>query len=144
MKHVHDDFKELIALLNDSNVEYLIVGGYAVNLYGYHRPTDDIDIWIAASEENADRLIRVMNQFVGKAPDRSVFTVPGKILEFGHPPMRVHMMTSISGVDFDSCYARRHAGMLDDVPTWFISLEDLRRNKHASGRHKDLADLEQI
>lgn len=143
-RHVHDQLQEFLRYLNSEKVEYLIVGGYAVNIHGYSRLTDDIDVWVAVSEENADRLMSVMQRFFGTTPQRAVFTTPGKILECGHPPTRVHIMTKISGVDFAECFERRHPAKLGDVPTNFIGLEDLKRNKRASGRLKDLADLEEL
>jgi predicted nucleotidyltransferase len=142
---LHPDFKELLNLLNEEQVEYLLIGGYAVAVYGYPRGTVDIDFWIAVTPENADRLMRAMNRFgFGNVVARDWFLDPDKVVRMGHPPYRVEILTKISGVDFINCYARRKSAVIDGVPTQVISLEDLKLNKTASGREKDLNDLKHL
>jgi hypothetical protein len=140
------DFKEFLRLLNSHRVEYLLIGGYAVAYYGYPRPTGDMDIWIAASSQNAARVTAALVEFGFRADDVPLvlFKEPGRIVRMGLPPMRLEIVTTISGVAFVSCYARRVSAVIDEAAVDIIGLDDLKTNKKASGRHKDLHDLEQL
>ena len=138
------DFKEFLRLLNSSKVEYLVIGGYAVNYHGFPRATGDLDIWIAIHPENAKRLERVMGEFGFAEATTEVFLEERKIIRMGVPPVRLEILTSISGVTFEACYARRLQTELDGVPVNLIHLDDLKLNKEASGRLKDRLDLEQL
>ena len=140
------DFREFLNLLNSHRVEYLLIGGYAVGYHGYPRPTGDMDVWIAPSPENAARVAQAVVEFGFPAEDVpvSLFTESGRIVRMGTPPMRLEIVTAISGVEFESCYVRRISVDIDGVPVKIIGLEDLKTNKKASGRHKDLNDLEQL
>jgi len=140
------DFREFLRLLNSRHVEYLLIGGYAVGYHGYPRPTGDMDIWVAVSAENAARVVQALLDFGFKSVDvpLSLFTEPGKVVRMGVPPMRLEIVTTISGVDFAACFARRTSAVIDGVPVNIIGLDDLKINKRASGRHKDLNDLEQL
>lgn len=140
------DFKEFIALLNSEGVKYLLLGGYAVNYHGHHRFTGDIDFWIAIDPENAGRVSKALQGFGFSAASvrPELFTEPGKVHMFGIKPVRVDLLTGPSGVDFNDCYARRIVDTLDGVELSIISLSDLRRNKLASGREKDLLDLKRL
>ena len=132
--------------MNSHRVEYLLIGGYAVGYHGYPRPTGDLDVWIAVSPGNAARVAKALVEFGFQAEDVPValFTEPGKIVRMGNPPMRLEIVTAISGVEFAACYARRVSAMIDDVAVSVIGLDDLKINKKASGRYKDLDDLEQL
>jgi hypothetical protein len=128
------------------HVEYLLIGGYAVGYHGYPRPTGVMDIWISVNPENADRMVKTLVDF-GFPPDAvsiSMFTEKEKIIRMGVPPMRLKIVTSISGVEFESCYIKRITAMIEDVHVNIINLDDLKINKKASGRYKDLNDLEQL
>ena len=140
------DFKEFLRLLNAHEVEYLLIGGYAVNYYGYPRATADMDIWIAIHPTNADRVVAALRNFGFDLPDLSpeLFLRNGQIIRLGVPPIRIEISTTISGVDFGECYAQRVQDTLDGVPVALISLDQLKRNKKAAGRHQDLADLEHL
>ncbi|MBI4679374.1 MAG: hypothetical protein HY748_17500 [Elusimicrobia bacterium] len=140
------DFKEFLRLLDSHRVEYLLIGGYAVAYHGYPRPTGDMDIWIAANPENAARVARTLVEFGFRPEDvpAAVFMERGRIARMGVPPMRLEIVTAISGVDFGACYAKRVSAVIDDVPVSIIALDDLKANKKASGRHKDLADLDEL
>ena len=138
------DFKEFLKLLNSSKVEYLVVGGYAVNYYGFPRATADLDIWIAISADNARRLEGVVRQFGFAQAEAATFLQPRKVIRMGVPPVRLEILTSISGVQFADCYRRRLEVELDGVTTPLIDLDDLKRNKLAAGRLKDRLDLEQL
>jgi hypothetical protein len=131
-------------LLNSSKTEYLVIGGYAVNYYGYSRATVDLDIWIAISPENAGRVAQVLRDFGFAQADAATFLEPGKVIRMGVPPIRLEILTTISGVEFAACYCRRLATEIDGIPVNLIHLDDLKRNKEASGRLKDRLDLEQL
>ena len=141
-----DDFKEFLKLLNEHGVEYLLIGGYAVGYYGYPRATNDIDIWIAVHSQNAERLVTVLRAFGFPASDlfANIFLNEEDIIRIGVPPMRIEIIPSISGVDFDTCYAERIVDTIDEIQVNLISLEHLKTNKKASGRFKDLDDLEHL
>jgi predicted nucleotidyltransferase len=140
------DFKDFLRLLNDEKVDYLLIGGYAVGYYGYPRATNDIDIWIAIHPENAQKVVNVLKKFGFNAPELGpeLFLQQDKIIRMGHPPMRIKILTSISGVEFDECLQRKKVDTLAGISVNLISLKDLKRNKKASGRHKDLDDLENL
>jgi predicted nucleotidyltransferase len=138
------DFKEFLRLLNSSEVEYLVIGGYAVNYYGYARATADLDIWISTAPENAEKAASVVREFGFVQAEAVAFLEPGKVIRMGVPPVRLKILTSISGVEFAACYARRRQVELDGVSVNLIMLDDLKRNKEASGRLKDRLDLERL
>jgi len=138
------DFKEFLKLLNSNRVEYLVVGGYAVNYYGFSRATADLDIWIAINPKNAELVGEAVREFGFKEAESALFLQPRKIIRLGVPPVRLEILTSISGVDFAECYTRRVEADLDGVTAPFIRRDDLIRNKSASGRLKDRLDLEQL
>ena len=138
------DFKEFVELLNKHGVEYLIVGGYAVGLHGHPRYTGDIDFWIRPDRANAERLLKAVADFgltILNIPIEELVT-PGKVFQLGRQPNRIDILNTIDGVEFAGCYERRATFELEGVLMPFIGLDDLKENKRASGRHKDLADLE--
>ena len=139
------DFKEFLASLNAHSVEYLLIGGYAVGFHGYPRATNGIDVWVRVSPENADTLVRAISQFGFAAPNlnRELFLKELNIIRMGRPPLRIEIATSISGVFFDDCSAREMT-TLDGVEVPVISREHLLANKRASGRLKDLADVDYL
>ena len=140
------DFKKFLRLLNSGGVEYLVVGGYAVALHGHPRSTGDLDIWIATTPNNVARVRRALTEFgfseelAASAP----LHIGGKVIRMGRPPLRIELLTSVSGVAFDASYRRRAAQIVDDVEVAFISRADLLANKRAAGRTQDLADLEAL
>jgi predicted nucleotidyltransferase len=140
------DFKEFLKLLNAHQVEYLLIGGYAVAYYGYPRATADIDIWIAVNPANAERIVTVLKEFGFSPPELSpqLFLKDWQIIRLGVPPVRIELATTISGVNFAECYAQRVVDLLDGVKVNLISLQHLKLNKKAAGRHQDLADLENL
>lgn len=140
------DFKEFVELLNENGVKYLITGGYAVAFYGHPRYTGDIDFWVEASQENAKKLIQVLNDFgmgsLNLSPDD--FSKPDSIIQIGYPPHRIDIINEIDGVEFNEAYSAKKEAVVDDITVNFISLEDLKKNKRASGRYRDLDDLENL
>lgn len=140
------DFKEFMQSLNDNHVRYLVIGGYAVALHGHPRYTKDIDIWIEMSPDNAANTVKALEQFGfgslgSKAAD---FLVPDQIIQLGYPPNRIDLLTTATGVDFESCYASRVQVVIDEITVNFIDLDNLKKNKKATGRLQDLADLESL
>jgi hypothetical protein len=143
---VQKDFKELLALFNDHNVQYLIVGGYALAYYGAPRYTGDIDILVKSDSKNASLILKALYDFgFGSAGLKlEDFTTPENIVQLGYPPIRVDIMTSISGVSWEDAYISREEGKYGDIPVYFIGLDQYVQNKKASGRKKDMADLEAL
>ena len=140
------DFKEFVELLNLHKVDYLITGGYAVAVYGYPRYTGDLDFWVASTVENANKLVQVfhdygLSSFGLKVED---FTKPEQIIQIGYPPFRIDVLTSIDGVLFEDAYPNKNIIEIDSIPTNFIGLNELKKNKKASGRAKDLEDLRNL
>ena len=140
------DFKEFLRLLNANRVDYLLVGGYAVGLHGYPRATVDLDIWIRATSANAERILTAVREFGFDLPvlESRIFVEPRSIVRFGVPPFRIEVLTAIDGVEFDSCRGRAVEFDIEGLPVPVISLADLKTNKRAAGRHKDLADLDNL
>lgn len=133
-------------MLNSERVEYLVVGGYAVGFHGHPRATGDLDVWISVEVENARRMSDVLRRFgfADESVNPSIFLEPDKIVRMGKPPLRIEILTGVSGVDFRSCYDRRTTAKVDDIEISLIGLDDLRTNKRAAGRHKDHADLDEL
>lgn len=140
------DFREFVELLNSTNVEYLLVGGYALAAHGHPRYTGDIDFWVNPTEDNAARLMSALTQFgfgnVGLS-ERD-FLQPDAVVQLGYPPARIDLLTTIDGVSFDACYSRRRHVTLSGVTLALIDVDDLRANKRAAGRPKDIADLDSL
>ena len=138
------DFKEFLRLLNARHVKYLLVGGYAVSFHGYARSTADMDIWVRPDPDNAARLLDALHEFGFAISDAEALAKPDHMLGMGLKPLRIKVLTSISGVEFDDCYANRVEAVIGDLTFAVIDLFHLRVNKAASGRHKDLDDLENL
>jgi predicted nucleotidyltransferase len=135
-----------LKLLNAHKVEYLLIGGYAVGYHGYPRATADMDIWIAMNHANAEKVVVALKEFGFDPPELSpeLFLKEWQIIRLGVPPVRIEIATTISGVNFGKCYAERIVDVMDGVKVNLISLNHLKANKKASGRHQDLADLEKL
>lgn len=140
------DFRELLELLNSRGVEYLIVGAYALAFHGAPRNTGDIDIWVRAHPENAKRVVSALGTFgfASLGITESDFLHPEQVLQLGVPPVRVDILTSISGVTWDEAYSGRAPGTYGDVPVNFIGKSEYIKNKRATGRKKDAADIEAL
>jgi predicted nucleotidyltransferase len=140
------DFRDFLKLLNQHKVEYLLIGGYAVAFHGYVRYTGDMDIFVKLNSENAARLRQVLIDFgfPESAVPQEIFEEKGRIIRMGVPPMRLEILNKISGITFEECYENRTVQIVEDVPINFINLDDLKKNKAASGRTKDINDLENL
>ncbi len=146
MKSLATDFKELLQQFAQHNVEYLLVGGYAVAVHGHPRYTGDLDLWVKGDTSNAERIVSALKAFGIDSPDLTVdaFCRPKSLITFGREPLKVEIMNHISGVDFASCKARELQFEADGVSIFVISREDLLANKRSAGRYKDLGDVEAL
>lgn len=143
---IEEDFKEFIGLLNKNKVLYLIVGGFAFSFYAEPRFTKDIDIFIERSSENAKKIIKTLEDFGFKdvGINKNDFLQADQIIQLGNAPLRIDIVTSIDGVNFDSAWNNRVKGKYGDITAFFISKTDLIENKRATGRTQDLADIEKL
>ncbi len=146
MMKIPPDFKEFLKLLNANNVKYLLIGGYAVSYYGYPRPTGDIDFRIRIDEDNAEKTVKTLNDFgfFSSELTKELFLKENQIVRMKIPPFRLEVINQIDGVDFDECFTEKETTELDSVLANIISLKHLKINKRASGRYKDLDDLENL
>lgn len=146
MDKLNQDFREFIGLLESEEVEYLIVGGYAVGLHGFPRYTGDIDFFVAVNPVNAEKLLQVFERFgfgnIGL--ETGDFLSPDFVVEIGREPRKIQVLTGIDGVMFADCYERRVEIRDEGLALKFIGKNDLLLNKEASGRPKDLIDLDEL
>lgn len=139
------DFVEFLSLLNTHEVDYLLIGGYAVGFHGYPRATGDMDIWIPRTTETAAKMVDVFYDFgMTTGVSQDLFLKERGIVRMGLPPLRLEVTTYIDGVEFQDCLSRKAEVMIEGMSVPVIGLSDLRVNKAASGRMKDLADLENL
>ncbi len=143
---LHQDFKELLELLEKNKVEYLVVGAFALGFHGNPRTTGDIDIWVNNTKENAKKIIKTFDEFgvSSLGYTEQDFLAKDTIIQIGVVPVRIDFLTSISGVDFDKAYNRKEEIIIDGILVKYLSKEDFIKNKKASGRAKDLADIESL
>jgi predicted nucleotidyltransferase len=130
MIQIPRDFQEFLQLLNDQGIEYLIVGGYAVGHYGYVRYTGDLDIFVALSKENAEKLVRAFRDFGFNMAEvkPELFLNKGRIVRIGNEPMRLEILNEIDGVDFEDCYAQRNEIHIGGLKANVISLGPVNTN----------------
>ncbi|MFM9070668.1 MAG: DUF6036 family nucleotidyltransferase [Acidimicrobiaceae bacterium] len=140
------DFNEFVELFVAKDVRFLIVGGYALAAHGYPRATDDFDAWVWANSVNAEKIVECLTEFgFGKLNlSADDFTTLDRVVQLGYPPYRIDIITSISGVEFDSAWANRLVIDVDGLQVPFIGRDDLLTNKRATGRPKDLLDVEYL
>ena len=140
------DFKEFCQLLNTNKVRYLVIGGYAVAFHGYPRYTKDIDIWLWIDQENASRVVQTLKDFGFESLglQEEDFLEADTVIRLGYPPNRIDLIMGALGVDFEICYQSRIETEIDDLSIPFIDLESLKKNKRATGRLQDLADIENL
>ncbi len=143
---LYPDFKELLKLLNEQGVDYLIVGGYALALHGAPRFTGDLDIYLSTHPDNAKKVLTVLKNFGFGMLNLSEddFTNDDQIIQLGVPPVRIDFVTSIDGVEWETAWNNRIQGEWAEVPVCYLSKDDFIQNKRASGRLKDLADIESL
>ncbi len=144
--NIQQDFKELLELLEKHNVDYMIVGGYAVAFHGFPRFTKDIDIFFSTAPENIEQIIEALTEFgFPKTELKSeLFLAEGDLITFGVAPVRVDFINKIDGVDYPNARKRRVRGKYGDNEVYFIGKEDLLQNKKSTTRAKDKADVEEL
>ena len=143
---VQPDFKELLALFNDHRVSYLIVGGYALAFHGAPRFTGDLDIFIKPDHENASRIVAALDAFgfASLGLTESDFEQSDQVIQLGVAPVRIDLITTITGVSWDEAFAGKVVSSYGDVPVHYIGRQQFVLNKRATGRKRDLADLEAL
>jgi hypothetical protein len=146
MTQLPPDFKEFIQCINSAKVEYLLIGGYAVGFHGAPRFTADMDIWVGSDSNNAANLGCALERFGFRDPEiiNGHFVKPGGVFRIGHPPLQIDILVEVSGCDFADCYSRRQIISRDGLELTLISLDDLKQNKLAAGRAKDLGDIQSL
>ncbi len=142
LKQLPEDFKEFIKFLNEHKVRYLLVGGWAVGIYGNPRATKDIDFLIATDDENIENLLKVLMRFGTPEIEKNVFQEKGNVFRMGRSPIQIDIINEASGINFEDCYKNRNILKTGEIDISVISKEDLVKNKRASGRLRDLADIE--
>lgn len=140
------DFKELLESLNANGVRYLLVGGYAVGFHGYGRSTNDIDIFVANDQINAERLVNALVEFGfgGNNLSPELFTSKDSLVVMGVEPLAVDILNYLTGVDFEAAYNNRKLVKCENIEVSLIAFDDLIQNKKKTGRYKDLADVEYL
>ena len=143
---LNKDFKEFIKLLNSRNVDYLIVGGYALAAHGDPRYTGGIDIWVGPGDKNISLTLNALREFgFGEMGISAAdLAAPNSVVQLGYPPARIDLLSLIDGVTFNDCYAKRVVARIDGLELPAIGAVDFRANKLAVGRLKDLADVEAL
>ncbi|RKY55088.1 MAG: hypothetical protein DRP96_12965 [Candidatus Neomarinimicrobiota bacterium] len=146
VKQLFPDFEEFFRLLNDHEVRYLLVGGYAFAVHAFPRFTNDLDIWIDTDVENAEKILQVLNDFgfQGLEITNEDLTNPDRIIQLGYPPLRIDLLTDIDGVDFSTAWENKDTTNYGKQKINIINRELFIRNKLASGRQKDKEDLEKL
>ena len=141
---LNPDYRDMLSALSEARAEYLLVGAYALASHGLVRATLDMDLWVRATPENAHRVHAALLAFGAPAErfDASDLTADDTVLQLGVAPVRIDILTSISGVDFEAAWERRQVVELDGLSVAVMSLEDLATNKRATGRPQDLVDLQ--
>ena len=143
---LNQDFKDLLGLFNKNHVDYIIVGAFALALHGAPRYTGDLDLLVKSDTANAERIMKSLVEFGFGSLDLSEkdFLTPGQVVQLGYPPVRIDLLTSITGVSWEEAFTERVEAHFDDTPVAFLGKKELIKNKRALGRARDLADLEAI
>ncbi len=143
---LNEDYKDMLRALSEEKVRFLLVGAYAMAAHGFPRATLDIDIWVEPSPENAEAVLRALRRFGAPVHDltRADLERQGLVFQIGVAPRRIDLITSASGLQFSQCYERSIVVDIDGIECRLPSIDDLIRNKRASGRTKDLADAEAL
>src|SRR5437879_5376799 len=143
---LNEDYKDILQLLLKGKVKFLVVGAYALGVHGYPRATGDIDIWVEPSHKNSKKVFDVLVKFGSPMKEISseTFSTKGNIFQIGVAPRRIDFITDIDGVTFGNAYKNRKIIAVQNLRIPFLSLKDLIRNKQATGRPKDLLDVEYL
>lgn len=141
-----DDFEEWFGCLNRHRVDYVVVGGYAVGHHGHPRYTADLDVWYRVDEGNVARLLEALEEFgfgsLGLKP--ADFLRAGNVIQLGYPPEQIDLLTRVSGLTWEEAARDRSVGTYGEAEVPYLGLRSLLKNKRATGRAKDLGDLEEL
>ena len=140
------DFVEMLSALSEAGAEFLVVGAHALAAHGYPRATGDLDLWVRADAANASRVLAALRRFGSPLFDLSAddLSREGNVFQIGVPPVRIDILTSVSGVTFEEAWPRRTTVTLEGIAVGVIGREDLVRNKRATGRPQDLLDANRL
>ena len=140
---LNENFRDMLLALNDASVEFLLVGAYALAAHGCPRATGDIDFWVRANSENAERVFSALTAFGAPTDQVSIddFATPGIVFQIGVPPQRIDILTMISGVQFEEAWKNRLTVEIEGITVSVLGLQDLLLNKQSTGREKDAADI---
>jgi hypothetical protein len=143
---MNSDFKDLLRCLAEAGAKHLIVGGVAVIEYTEPRYTKDVDVWVGSDPDNAAKVFRALAAFGAPVAEleKTTFTEQNIFFQIGVAPVRIDLMTTVEGADFDSAWERREMRRVDELVAPFISKEDLISTKVAAGRKRDKLDLEAL
>lgn len=144
----NDDFRDFIQAMNHQNVEYILVGGYAVILHGYRRVTGDMDIWVNRTKENYSKLSKAFSEFglplFDMTESKFLDVDVADVFSYGRPPVSIDIITKLKGVEFDDAFSQAQIFNEEGLEIRFIHLNNLIEAKKAAGRHKDLDDIEKL
>jgi len=143
-KQLPDAFKEFIQCLNANKVKYLLVGGWAVGVYGHPRATKDIDFLLSNDGRNLDKIKKALADFGAPPVDLEKFKESGYVVRMGSSPTQIDMINSADGIDINECYKRKKIMYVDGIKINVISIGDLIKNKKTSGRLTDIADADKL
>jgi len=143
---LNEDYKEMLRILLNNKVKFLVVGAYAMGAYGYPRATGDIDIWVEASLENSEKIHQSLSEFGAPLSEitKTTFCEEGIVFQIGVSPRRIDIITKIEGVDFEQGYSDRQEIEIEDIKIPFVSKENLIKNKESTGREKDKLDVKYL
>ena len=143
---MNQDFKELLSIFKDQNVEFLVVGAHALAAHGHIRATKDLDVWVSPTPENASRVLAALKEFGAPLHDLTAtdLSSPGIVFQIGVPPVRIDILTEVDGLTFHEAWQDKVEATFSGVRVFVLSISALRKNKKASGRLQDLADLEAL
>jgi len=143
---LNPDYRDILSAFADAEVEYLVIGAYALAAHGHPRATGDIDLWVRSTPENAQRVLEALSAFGAPLAEvtREDFETPDTVFQIGVPPRRIDILTTIEGVQFDEAWPERLELEIDDLPVLVIGREHFIQNKQALGRSQDLADVERL
>jgi predicted nucleotidyltransferase len=143
---LNKDYKEMLQILLNNKVRFLVVGAYAMGAYGYPRATGDIDIWVEASSENSEKIHQSLSEFGAPLSEvtKTTFCEEGIVFQIGVAPRRIDIITKIDGVDFNKAYSDKQKMEIEGIKIPFLSKEDLIKNKESTGREKDQLDAKYL
>jgi len=143
---LNEDYRDMLHALSDEKVRFLLVGAYALAAHGYPRATMDIDIWVMPSPQNAEAVLKALGRFGAPLLNlaKEDLQKEGTVFQIGVAPRRIDIITAASGLQFEEAYARSLSVTIEGIEVRILSIDDIIRNKRASGRTKDLADAETL